>query len=124
MYSSFVSLKSLLIRHKIRDIGCSLSYHCITPYLSSNLNLSQVNKGLQLGWVGFKNETYFEQVNALEPGNSMVVTAEGIVQKKPYWEIQPGKNVSENTLVTRRAPLKTFSKLQGASSVCVELSQE
>lgn len=70
----------------------------VTPFFSLQLNLNQVSKGLQLGWVGFKNETYFEQINSLEPGFSMYVTSEGNIQKKAYWEIQPGKNISDNNL--------------------------
>ncbi len=91
----------------------------ITPVFSSQLNLNQVSKGLQLGWVGFKNETYFEQVNALEPGNSMVITAEGIVQKKPYWEIQPGKNGSENTLQSFQQLFQNSLDLHMRSDVAV-----
>jgi asparagine synthase (glutamine-hydrolysing) len=42
-----------------------------TPYFSSNLNLSQVNRGLQLGWIGYKNETYFSSIKSLEPGHNL-----------------------------------------------------
>ena len=70
----------------------------VTPVFSSQLNLNQVSKGLQLGWVGFKNETYFEHVNALEPGHSLIVSCEGKVEKKNYWKIQPGKISTENNL--------------------------
>lgn len=72
----------------------------ITPVFSKELNLNQVSKGLQLGWVGFKNETYFEHVNALEPGHSMVISSEGVLKKKAYWEIHTGKTHKEDSLQT------------------------
>ena len=42
-----------------------------TPHFSNELNLSQVNRGLQLGWIGYKNETYFTRILTLEPGHNL-----------------------------------------------------
>lgn len=55
-----------------------------TPYFSSNLNLSQVNRGLQLGWIGFKNETYFSSIQSLEPGHNLLFKDKKLSISK-YW---------------------------------------
>jgi len=55
-----------------------------TPLFNSNLNLSQINKGLQLGWIGFKNETYFSKIKALEPGHNLLYKDNQITISK-YW---------------------------------------
>ena len=70
-----------------------------TPYFSSNLNLSQVNKGLQLGWVGYKNETYFSGIQTLEPGHNLVLKNKKLSISK-YWSYPSNqKSISNNEAV-------------------------
>ena len=63
----------------------------ITPYFSSNLNLSQVNRGLQLGWIGYKNETYFSEIQTLEPGHNLVLKNKKLSISK-YWSYESEQN--------------------------------
>ena len=63
-----------------------------TPYFSSDLNLAQVNRGLQLGWMGFKNETYFSCVQTLEPGHNLVFQENKLIINS-YWSY-PSKQVT------------------------------
>ncbi len=63
-----------------------------TPYFSSNLNLSQVNRGLQLGWIGYKNETYFSCIQSLEPGHNLIFRDSKLSIHK-YWSY-PSKQMT------------------------------
>lgn len=63
-----------------------------TPFFTSDLNFAQVNRGLQLGWVGFKNETYFSCIQVLEPGHNLVFR-ENKLSVSRYWNY-PVKQLS------------------------------
>ncbi|MFM8243863.1 MAG: asparagine synthase (glutamine-hydrolyzing), partial [Crocinitomicaceae bacterium] len=63
-----------------------------TPHFSANLNLGQVNRGLQLGWIGYKNETYFSCIHALEPGHNLIFR-ENKLSIYQYWSY-PSKQIS------------------------------
>ena len=66
----------------------------LTPLFSNSLNLSQVNRGLQLGWIGFKDETYFDTIQSLEPGHNLVFKDNQVTLTK-YWDY-PSKQLSLN----------------------------
>jgi asparagine synthase (glutamine-hydrolysing) len=55
-----------------------------TPVFSNELNLNQIGRGLQLGWVGFEDQTYFESVKQLEPGCNLIFS-KGKLEIKNYW---------------------------------------
>jgi asparagine synthase (glutamine-hydrolysing) len=63
----------------------------VTPHFSTTLNLSQVNRGMQLGWIGFKNETYFSEIQALEPGHNLVFKDKKLSISK-YWSYKSKQN--------------------------------
>jgi asparagine synthase (glutamine-hydrolysing) len=65
-----------------------------TPLFSNSFNLSQINRGLQLGWIGFKDETYFETIKSLEPGHNLVFKDNQLTILK-YWDY-PSKQLSLN----------------------------
>ena len=67
----------------------------LTPYFSSELNLSQINRGLQLGWVGYKNETYYSCIQSLEPGHNLVYK-DNQLSISSYWSY-PSKQISIST---------------------------
>jgi len=60
---------------------------------SSTLNLAQISRGLQLGWSGYEDETYFEVIKAL-PAASNLIFENGKVTVEKYWDIDP--TVSDN----------------------------
>jgi len=76
-----------------------------TPNFSSNLNLSQVNRGLQLGWIGYKNETYFSEIQTLEPGHNLVLKNKKLSISK-YWSYK-----SEQYAVSSSEAVQQFKDL-------------
>lgn len=62
-----------------------------TPFFSTDLNLGQVNRGLQLGWMSFKNETYFSCIQALEPGHNLIFKENKLTVYR-YWNY-PSKQI-------------------------------
>ena len=66
-----------------------------TPRFTRNLNLDQVSRGMQLGWVVDKTETYYDCISALEPGTNLFYR-EGQINKKQYWEVS--KKTSRSNL--------------------------
>jgi asparagine synthase (glutamine-hydrolysing) len=81
-----------------------------TPYFSSNLNLSQVNRGLQLGWIGFKNETYFSSIQSLEPGHNLTFKDNKLSISK-YWSYP-----SEQKSIDTNEAVHQFSRQFGHRS--------
>lgn len=64
-----------------------------TPVFTRNLNLDQVSRAMQLGWVVDKTETYYDCISALEPGTNLFYR-EGAINKKQYWEISKKSSLS------------------------------
>tara|TARA_B100001758_G_scaffold179061_1_gene155818 strand:- start:4100 stop:5941 length:1842 start_codon:yes stop_codon:yes gene_type:complete len=64
-----------------------------TPIFTRNLNLDQVSRGLQLGWVVDKTDTYYDCISALEPGTNLFYR-EGQINKKQYWEVSKKTSLS------------------------------
>jgi asparagine synthase (glutamine-hydrolysing) len=56
------------------------------PAFDKTLNIEQIQRGIALNWVTYKDETYFKQLQSLEPSHSLVIENE---QKKVYryWDI-------------------------------------
>jgi len=59
-----------------------------TPAFSNDLNLNQICRGLQLGWMVYRDETYFNCVKSLEPGKNMFFSNSKL-QFETYWQITP-----------------------------------
>ncbi|NBR15119.1 MAG: asparagine synthase (glutamine-hydrolyzing) [Crocinitomicaceae bacterium] len=76
-----------------------------TPYFSSNLNLSQVNRGMQLGWIGYKNETYFSGIQTLEPGHNLLFKDKNLSISK-YWSYP-----STQTAIDTKEAVHQFKEL-------------
>ncbi len=66
-----------------------------SPVFSPGLNLSQVSRGLQMGWLCYKDETYFEKIKALPAAHNLILklgktgSVEPEIQR--YWDIEPGQ---------------------------------
>lgn len=56
-----------------------------TSVFSNDLNLNQVSRGLQLGWVCYDDETYYAKVKSLPAACNLVFKNEVVVEK--YWDI-------------------------------------
>ncbi|MEP7264741.1 MAG: asparagine synthase (glutamine-hydrolyzing), partial [Bacteroidota bacterium] len=68
----------------------------LSPLFSNELNLDQVSRGLQMGWVCYNDETYFEKIKALPAAHNLIIE-NGKITIERYWDIETGKylNISE-----------------------------
>ena len=64
-----------------------------TPVFSNDLNLDQVSRGLQLGWVCYEDETYFSKLKSL-PASSNLIYKNGKIEIGKYWDIDPSESFS------------------------------
>ncbi len=58
----------------------------LSPLFSKDLNWSQVSRGLQLGWIGYQDETYFNKLKSL-PASCNLVFANGKATVRHYWDV-------------------------------------
>lgn len=65
-----------------------------SPLFSDDLNLSQVNRGLQMGWNAWHDETYFECIRSLPAAHNLLFKSDGSLSLNRYWEIHPERTVS------------------------------
>lgn len=65
-----------------------------TPVFSNNLNLNQVSRGLQMGWLCYNDETYFEDISALPAAHNLVIRFSSNeiehIEISRYWDIYTG----------------------------------
>jgi asparagine synthase (glutamine-hydrolysing) len=66
----------------------SLKY---SPLYTNDVNINQLSRSMQLGWIGFKNETAFNCVQQLEPGCCLILKNDQITHEK-YWQIEQKDN--------------------------------
>ena len=64
-----------------------------SPLFSSELNIAQVSRGLQLGWCTYHDETYFQKIKQL-PEACNLIFRDGKVTVKKYWDIDLAKKYS------------------------------
>ncbi|MCS6935347.1 MAG: asparagine synthase (glutamine-hydrolyzing) [Chitinophagales bacterium] len=57
-----------------------------TPHFNGQLNTEQINRGLQMGWCGFANETFYCDIRQLEPAHN-IVWHKGRISLTRYWQI-------------------------------------
>jgi len=67
-----------------------------TAYFQSDLNVAQVARYLQLGWIGYYDETFFEHVSSLPAGHNMIYK-NGKVEVFRYYDIEIDSNRSNYT---------------------------
>lgn len=67
-----------------------------SPLFTNDLNLDQVSRGLQLGWVCYKDETYYSKLKAL-PAASNLFYVDGVVEVERYWDIELKKSTNLST---------------------------
>ena len=61
-----------------------------SPLFTNNLNLDQVSRGLQLGWVCYGEETYYTKLKSL-PAACNLLYKQGDVEINRYWDIDATK---------------------------------
>ncbi len=58
----------------------------LSPLYGDSLNLNQVARGLQMGWICYHDETYFECVKSIPAGHNLVFE-NGRIDITRYWEV-------------------------------------
>ncbi|MBL0103475.1 MAG: asparagine synthase (glutamine-hydrolyzing) [Bacteroidetes bacterium] len=75
-----------------------------TSVFKRQLNLDHVNRGLQLGWVSYHDQTYFSDLNAL-PAASNLIYKDGKISVEKYWDLDiaslSNRNLSESDKVEK-----------------------
>ncbi len=61
-----------------------------SPVFNSELNLQQMYRGLQLGWISYEDETYFNCIKSL-PAACNLIYKDGKIEIEKYWDIDPGQ---------------------------------
>jgi asparagine synthase (glutamine-hydrolysing) len=61
-----------------------------SPHFNDEINLLQVSRGLQLGWLGYNDETYYRHVKSLPAATNLLFDGVSYVAHR-YWKPQTGK---------------------------------
>ncbi|MBK7854640.1 MAG: asparagine synthase (glutamine-hydrolyzing) [Bacteroidetes bacterium] len=79
-----------------------------SPIFRNDINLKQVARGLQLGWLSYDDETYFEKIKQLPAAHSLICTKDkGELNINRYWNVTTGNYSSLNF----KEKKNTFRKL-------------
>lgn len=96
-----------------------------SPLFSNNINIEQVSRGLQLGWVCYEDETFFTDIKLL-PAASNLVFENGKSKIWEYWNIETAKpsipNSFEERVDTFKSLLYNSTKLHMRSDVEVAVA--
>lgn len=61
---------------------------------TDTLNLEQVNRGLQLGWNAWHDESYYKCLRSLPPAHNLVFKPDGSLELIRFWDIHPERTVT------------------------------
>lgn len=67
-----------------------------SPLYKNDLNLNQISRSIQLGWMHFKDETNYISIKSLEAGKNLVLK-DGELIIKTYWDISQKVNTLNGT---------------------------
>lgn len=59
------------------------------PAFRNDINVNQVARGLQMGWLGYHDETYFTEIKALPAAHNLIYSDKGLSVQR-YWDISAG----------------------------------
>ncbi|MFM7054916.1 MAG: asparagine synthase (glutamine-hydrolyzing) [Bacteroidota bacterium] len=66
-----------------------------SPLFSNDLNLNQVSRGLQMGWMCYGDETYFSCVKNIPAAHNLICNSDGFRLER-YWDISSSNKSEEN----------------------------
>ncbi len=66
-----------------------------TPLFKNDINMTQVARGLHLGWMQYRDETYFKNVNILPAAHNLTIQ-NGEISIEKYWDIDFEKKFEGN----------------------------
>ncbi len=79
----------------------------LSPLFRNNINYAQVNRGLLLEFVSYRDETYFECLKIL-PERSNLIFKNGNVSVSQYWDLDPSKRFRGSLEDKKRHFLELF----------------
>ena len=68
----------------------------ILPNFDKTLNTNQVYRGIQMGWITYKDETYFNAIKQIEPAHNLTILDNEKTQYTKYWDINFSKKFEGN----------------------------
>lgn len=77
-----------------------------SPLFKNDINLNQISRGLQMGWICYHDETYFEKIKALPAAHNIIIEADKFTVQR-YWDIETGNYSTLN----EREKLEKFHDL-------------
>ena len=80
-----------------------------TPVFSNDLNLDQVSRGLQLGWVCYDDETYYTKLKSLPAACNLIYKNETVNVEK-YWELNQFNINNSNSIEESKIKLLELLK--------------
>jgi asparagine synthase (glutamine-hydrolysing) len=87
-------IKPLYYLHHGRRFYFGSEYKTLRPseLFSNDLNIRQVMRGLQLGWVCYDEETYFQSLKSVPAASNLIYEiASGKLSVHRYWDIDTGQ---------------------------------
>lgn len=81
-------IKPFLYIHRDSDFFFASEIKALkfTPVYSNDINFNQVYRGLQLGWLNYEDETYFERIKNLPAAHNLFIK-NGSFRIEKYWDI-------------------------------------
>ncbi len=88
------SIKPFYFIHRDRRFYFASEYRALklTPLFTTRLNLPQIYRSLQLGWITHPRETFFQCVQSLPPAHNLVFQ-DGRLRVYRYWDVDPEARV-------------------------------
>lgn len=80
-----------------------------SPLFSSDLNMNQVARGLQLGWVSFGDETYYSSIKQLPHAHYLTIQ-NGSVSIQRYWDITDFETNNDSQSTNQEAFYELFKQ--------------
>jgi len=80
-----------------------------TPVFRNDINVNQVARGLQMGWLGYHDETYFTEIKALPAAHNLTFSEKGL-SAQGYWDISAGSKISSSFVDKCDAFREAFSQ--------------
>lgn len=66
------------------------------PSFSKDPNLAQISRGLQLGWLCYKDETFFSHLKSIPPGHNLI-WKNGKYEISQYWDLTLSSSLDDKS---------------------------
>ncbi|MEO8151004.1 MAG: asparagine synthase (glutamine-hydrolyzing) [Bacteroidia bacterium] len=87
-----------------------------TPVFKNDLNYNQISRGLQMGWLCYDDETYFEKIKSLPASCNLIIDCDNLrpptsdLRPQKYWELETGNYSSLSFEEKRKKFFDLFSQ--------------